>query len=67
MVSCIVNNKVEYITKLDDFRILVGDSIYEALVEFVGENSNRTKSLEKRVNMLEEILSDIDMIVHGAS
>lgn len=55
MISLVHNGKVEYITKLEDFKEIVGENVYEALEKFVTQSE---RELLKQVDELSESLED---------
>lgn len=55
MISLVHNGKVEYITKLEDFKDIVGENVYETLEKFVAQSEHK---LLKQVDELNESLED---------
>lgn len=64
MIGCVTDNGIEYITKLEDFRDLIGTNTYEALEEFVKtyklEIQDQIDDLKGEYNSLQDDYDSLD-------
>ncbi|MBU5331763.1 hypothetical protein KQI61_06100 [Anaerocolumna aminovalerica] len=56
MIGCMTNNGVEYITKIEHFKNLVPEEVYDVLKDFL---RNEEHQHQDKINDLESELSDL--------
>ncbi len=67
MLSCYHNGELNYITKIEDFREVMEDSVYDCLIEFfyelqeeIDDSHYKIEWLEKENNNLKKQISEIE-------